>query len=180
MRLSHIHEDDKPQANSLEVRIVVKNDIPEEEPESDNPLDNIRDEFGKESVIASISVEIWHNTKGKVETHTGTFDEAVWWPFSRYDYFLNTVGGRESILHIAHDAWYTMHYANDWGVTPEDLDDNWSSLDPEDDQWLLRPMRSEFTLTWDHFMDIARNMPNWHYDETSATQNELNKDDETT
>ena len=215
MKLSHIHEDDKPQLNSgavdpLKVRIVVENDILKEPPpELDNPLDNIIDEFRKEAVVASISVEIRHNTKGVLETFAGEFDEGVHWPFSRHEYYLNTTGtvattatiaagtgwpyddvrrygaitqrafpeiakknfrivdvtpsGRDitdsefhqCILHIAHDAWYTMYYTDDWGVTPEHLDDNWSLLNPEDDQWLNRPMRSEFTLTWNHFMDIA-------------------------
>lgn len=157
--LSHIHEDDKSQVDPLEVRIVVKNDVPEELPESDNPLDNIRDDFRQEFVIVSISVEIRHNTKGVLETHTGTFNEGTHWPFSRYDYTLNTERPSTPVLYVAHDAWYTMHYANDWGLAPEDLDDNWTmdqvGQHPEDDQWLNRPMRSEFTLTWDHFIDIA-------------------------
>ena len=163
MRLSHIHEDDKLQADPLEVRIVVKNDIPEELSEPDNPLDSIKDEFGERRVIASILVEIWHNTKGKLETHTRTFNMTGG---PRYPFKQGGVSRRNSTrslhegpLMIAYGAWYTMHYANDWGLAPEDLDDNWTmdqvGQHPEDDQWLNRPMRSEFTLTWDHFIDIA-------------------------
>ena len=163
MRLSHIHEGDKSQADPLEIRIVVENDIPEEEPESDNPLDNIRDTYAKNPLrtTASISVEIWHNTKGKLMTYTGRFDELGRGPFSRYDYemfqtefwwlpaYQNAVShhlirhDRRQLpfLYVAHEAWYTMYYA-----------------DKDVYQWLCRPRRSEFTLTWGHFMDIAEQL----------------------
>ena len=166
MRLSHIHEGDKSQADPLKVRIVVENDIPEELPESDNPLDDIRDEFKKSRMLASISVEIWHNTKGVLETYAGEFDvncEAAYdwygparWDFARYNYNLEVAPDMATssaiqlpFLHTAHDAWYTMHYTDKvWGHKTRELAA----------QWLRRPMRSEFTLTWDHFMDIAEQL----------------------
>ena len=159
MRLSHIHEDDKLQADPLEVRIVVKNDIPEELSEPDNPLDSIKDEFGERRVIASILVEIWHNTKGKLETHTRTFNMTGG---PRYPFKQAGVSHRnsrpahmrlllprslhEGPLMIAYGAWYTMHYSKP----------RYTNFIRNDNQWLIRPMRSEFTLTWDQFMEQKR------------------------
>ena len=158
MKLSHIHEDDKPQADPPEVRIVVKNDI-EEPPELDNPLDNIRDEFGdvRTKFPASILVEIWHNTKGKLKTYTGTFDIAGY--DARYPQNLSEQ------CKIAHDAWYTMHYSKPKYIKYNVSDEYEGDVVfiRNDNQWLNRPMRSEFTLTWGHFMDIARRHVIWPF-----------------